>query len=612
MTKPWTSPVVWKRKRLPAALLFALLLWRPPAFCLSEAPLVLDSRRVSHVLRPVAGLFEDSTASLTIDEVSSEAFRQRFHPQALEKKFIGYARSRFWLRFTLVDARIQDSDSGPAETWALYTWSSLIDAVDLYTPAGPGKTGWVKTRGGRSRSWQRGGSSFDPIILALHPPPGTPTTFYLCVTNTTALILDFSVEAQTLIQRKIRTLDLVNFMALGLLSGLMLHSFFMGIMLRDLNYLHLTFYCLTGILASLNHHVPAIPLVSDFPPETVDFLRRFSTSVGMVFVILLCRSLFGTAVAFPKTDRVLLALIPCHLLQWTLTGVMDSSLFHGIRFLLLDTTQVMLMVLGTLSWVRGFKPARFFLAAFVIHGGGMLFGMAETYELIPMTVWSSVLIPRALDSAALIAVSLALADSVTRLRTENRALVLTERRLKTLSYTDGLTGLFNRRYLESRLRSEAGHAHRMGKDLCVVIMDVDNFKRFNDTFGHPEGDRVLKTLGEVLRKNVRDIDSACRFGGEEFVALLPDTDPDGAFCLSERVRREFRARTAALEPQGTRTCTLSAGLARLLPDEDGASVLKRADEALYAAKKSGKDRTILAGTLPFQAGANAMDSALER
>jgi diguanylate cyclase (GGDEF)-like protein len=373
----------------------------------------------------------------------------------------------------------------------------------------------------------------------------------------------------------------------------------MGLMLREVNYLYLAGYILTGILCSLNQYGPAMAFVSDFPPETTDFLRRFSYSAGLVFATLLARNLFTTPVSFPRADRVLMMLIPCHLLQWTLSGVAGPLLFHAVRYFLSDATLLLLVVIGTAScWVRGFSPARFLIAAFLVHGASVLLGMASTYDAVDMTPVTEIFIPSALDSAALIAFSLALADNVTRLRIENRALTLTERRLRSLSYTDPLTGVHNRRYMESKMKSEVEHSRRIGRELSVIVMDVDHFKRFNDRYGHPEGDRVLKALGEVLRASVRDMDSACRFGGEEFVVLLPDTNPRGACLLAERTRVGFEDATSALVPPGTRTCTLSAGVAGLQAGEDGQGVLKRADEALYEAKASGRNRSVIAGGTP--------------
>ncbi|MFH1155158.1 MAG: diguanylate cyclase [Pseudomonadota bacterium] len=582
-----------------ASCIFAAICWYSPGDCfaISDTPvLVLESRDRSYPLRPVAFLYEDTTCSLTIDEISSERFQGRFVPLALEKKFIGYAPSRFWVRFDLVHSGEADRGSHGAAAWTLYNWEPLMDSIDLYSlaPSVRGRPGWTVTQAGRNRSWQRSGTAFEPIVMGIDPPVGEPATFYLCITNTTVLVLDFSVESRSMVQGKVRILDTVNFLNLGLRAGLMVHSFFMGVMLRDINYLYLTAYIFTGILASLNQDGPAIPFVSDFPPETVDFLRRFSFSMGLVFVILMCRSVFGIPGIFPKSDRLLLLLIPCHLLQWTMTGIMGPELFHGIRFALDDITLVLVMVIGIISWFWGFRPARFFFMAFLVHSTTILLGMASNREWIPMSPVTEVFLPHTLDSAALIAVSLALADNVTRLRIENRALAIKERRLTTLSYTDGLTGLFNKRYLESKLQSEVEHARRIGRDLSVIVLDVDNFKRFNDRFGHLEGDRVLKILGEVLRMSMRDIDSACRFGGEEFVIILPGTGLAGAFTLSERVRREFWARTAALEPSCTLACTLSSGVALFTAWEDEHSLLKRADEALYMAKSSGKDRTFIA------------------
>jgi two-component system cell cycle response regulator len=163
-----------------------------------------------------------------------------------------------------------------------------------------------------------------------------------------------------------------------------------------------------------------------------------------------------------------------------------------------------------------------------------------------------------------------------------------------LAVTDQLTGLHNRRYLTSQLADLIERVRVDGAMLSVVVADIDHFKSINDTHGHDVGDLVLKEFATRLTANVRAMDSACRFGGEEFVVIMPGADLDAARSLAERVRRAvgdapfFTGSGEALD------VTVSLGVARLESGDDLNRLLKRGDQALYAAKQRGRNRVIVA------------------
>lgn len=163
-----------------------------------------------------------------------------------------------------------------------------------------------------------------------------------------------------------------------------------------------------------------------------------------------------------------------------------------------------------------------------------------------------------------------------------------------LAVIDQLTGLYNRRYMASQVNVLAGRARRSGNPLSALVVDIDHFKKINDSFGHDVGDEVLREFAARLASNVRAVDLACRYGGEEFVVLMPDTPIEGAHRIAERLRLHVAG--APFRVAGGRellNATISVGVAATT-QEDGAaeSLLKRADEAVYAAKAKGRNRVI--------------------
>jgi diguanylate cyclase (GGDEF)-like protein/PAS domain S-box-containing protein len=172
-----------------------------------------------------------------------------------------------------------------------------------------------------------------------------------------------------------------------------------------------------------------------------------------------------------------------------------------------------------------------------------------------------------------------------------------EQRYRELSITDSLTKLYNSRHFFRQLANEVERAKRYGIPLSLILLDIDDFKRYNDSYGHLEGDKALRTLSDVVRKNLRVCDSAYRYGGEEFTVILPETDAEDAYSAAERLRKEFENEVLNPLPGTEVHLTISIGLSRHLPDEQPSAFLRRADEGMYTAKKLGKNRVFPAPEL---------------
>jgi two-component system cell cycle response regulator len=163
-----------------------------------------------------------------------------------------------------------------------------------------------------------------------------------------------------------------------------------------------------------------------------------------------------------------------------------------------------------------------------------------------------------------------------------------------MAITDALTGLFNRRYMESHLGTLIEQAISRGKPLTALVLDIDFFKSVNDTHGHDAGDDVLREFALRIKRSIRGIDLACRYGGEEFVVIMPETDMAVAAMVAERLRRRIAADPFAIQQgAGTIPVTISIGIAAMRgKDDNAASILKRADQALYQAKRDGRNRVV--------------------
>ncbi len=173
----------------------------------------------------------------------------------------------------------------------------------------------------------------------------------------------------------------------------------------------------------------------------------------------------------------------------------------------------------------------------------------------------------------------------------NKHLLLKNQELTLTSITDGLTGLYNRTFFDKRLAEEFQRCQRYGQIMTLMMMDIDHFKRVNDTHGHPVGDEVLRNLSALLKNMVRGSDLLARYGGEELVLIVSATGLPRATEIADRIREEV-AGTPLSETVVNLRITLSVGLAEFTPDmRTPENLLERADQALYAAKKAGRNLT---------------------
>jgi two-component system, cell cycle response regulator len=196
------------------------------------------------------------------------------------------------------------------------------------------------------------------------------------------------------------------------------------------------------------------------------------------------------------------------------------------------------------------------------------------------------------------------------LEERERQLLEANERLRHMSRTDGLTGLDNRRYLEQQLDMMYAHSERLGEPLSCVICDLDRFKHVNDTYGHHAGDAVLKQFAAILKREAREIDRVGRYGGEEFVVLLPGTVLDAAVTFAERVRKEVEGHTFTFDG-GTLQRTASFGVAAWphprISNCDG--IVRAADDALYVAKETGRNRVVRFDSDEFNAHTSGNDGS---
>jgi len=233
---------------------------------------------------------------------------------------------------------------------------------------------------------------------------------------------------------------------------------------------------------------------------------------------------------------------------------------------------------------------------------GIAAAMGDVSSLFEIDLGKPDQITAVLDEAqeTLLMVSLGTSRQVATAHKAIDTLQAKTRALEEESQKDVLTGLANRARLDAFLDGELKAVARSAKPLSLILIDVDHFKKVNDTYGHPAGDKVLMGVANGLKTRLRPRDLVARYGGEEFVLVLPETDPEGALVVAERVRQVIEAAVHPISSNQTLRVTISLGCATSggkLPFVGAADLLESADKALYAAKRSGRNRVVTAESL---------------
>ncbi|MCU0234744.1 MAG: diguanylate cyclase [Thermoanaerobaculales bacterium] len=573
-----------------------------------QAPTAAFGRDTQMVdLTPFVEVLEDPGATLGLPSLVEPDLAGRFEPIDRSSAAGAFSDSALWLRFRLRTA------SGVEQSPLLVVAYPLLDHVELFEPVEGGFRHHEAGDGLPFRLWER---QLRHPAFALKPTGGEERTYYLRIRSSGSLQAPLRLWSEGALLVALEREQLIFGLFLGAMVIVALLSALLSVLMRDRLFL-----LFAGFIASyslLQAGLSGLAFQFLWPEATWwasranPLLVAATGSLATGFI----REFLELPVRLRRLDGLFRRLMAAGAVALLVITVADAGLgiLLSLVYALVFTALAMTGAL-TLAF-RGFRPARqfsFALGAFLL---GMLVASLSYLGLLPyhavtthaMQIGSVLLVVmvaiaatdrlRQLQQAKALAAESAqrylkaLNEELERLvRDRTQALERTNAELKDLATRDSLTGLLNHKATFEQLEQLRRTAYRYREPLAVVMTDIDHFKDINDRFGHLVGDKVLVTVGHLLLQGVRASDVCGRYGGEEFLLVLPKANVDTAVELAERLRQQLAS--VNLPELGRTTITASFGVAEIDPLAESVSadaIIRRADEALYTAKRNGRNQ----------------------
>lgn len=554
MSKHWIRTVL---------MLLALGLAAPAAA--QEQPTRIDGEFSHSVVVPEMYVLEDPGGQMDFDAVrASTAFRP---VPAIGTNF-GFTRSTWWVRFTLANAGEDDRHVLLREDYP------LIDYLELWAPRRDGS--WRQTATGDRTAFATREFMHRDFIFDLDVPARSLRTFYLRAHSGGPVDLSLTLNGPHALVSALSVEQLAYGAYYGGFVVLVLYNFFIFLIVRDRAFIFYLLYAASYGLYFAIHNGLAFQLLWPDSPAWGNQALLVMLSLSLVFGMQFTRTFLDTRRFARRLDTLAIVTQVLSAVGLVASFLLPYSILILPVAVLTVIVTALIMTLGTLGLVKGYKPARYFMIAWGMLLVGVLAYMLKVFGVLP----HNMLTQNGFQAGSLVEMvllSLALASRVRELQRQSR--------------TDTLTRVPNRRFFDEVASAEFERARRGNGAMALLVVDIDHFKQFNDRHGHARGDEVLRLVADKLCIGVRQGDSVCRYGGEEFAVILPGTTSRDAALVAESLRSTIASTLSADAP-----LTVSIGVASTR-DREFASLdelFKAADRALYRAKDLGRNRVVCA------------------
>lgn len=412
---------------------------------------------------------------------------------------------------------------------------------------------------------------------------------YVCIHSIyTSANFSVSINSNKFINRRTWIEMLILGIAAGTLFSMLLYNFSIFIFLKDYSYLFYFLYIISMLTFQVMRSKILDSLGILLPEATVYWFGLFSLWFGILF-----------GVSFLKTREFLPGIHNLFRFCLFIVGITFLLFFFqkyaiATRMIYFNSIFATFLLVYSCVWRirQKYSPAKYFLSAWIVLTlSTLMVAFTDFGIFLPSFFTHNILFWGA--SLESILLSMALANNLKTIREERDFHYLKEMEFSKLSITDELTGLLNKRGYFMYYENLINYSKNGNSSLSFLILDLDNFKRINDTYGHDIGDKILINLGKTLNSFIRHNDIACRFGGEEFVVLLPDCGLESALVIAERIRSNFESIRMNMGNGYCISSTVSIGITEFQEEDNEVSLFQRADSALYKAKSEGRNRIMI-------------------
>ncbi|MEA3433954.1 MAG: diguanylate cyclase [Campylobacterota bacterium] len=595
-------------------LIFTIVLCIAPTALLAMPEIKLQNNISSYNDFQVEYLKEKSGESLGIEEISKRPFIK-----TVSNAFtFGYKENNFWFRFSVYN------DSKEAKNMVLELTEIIHKKVDLYILSDPIIH---KENGLRIPVEEREIQESNPAF-PLHFAPYETKELYVNLASTYAVFGALKLKTPEQFHKDTQFKNSIYFFYFGAIIAIALYNLFIFLYSREKIYLYYVSYVLVFVLWAANYKGFLLPYTRI---ETYDILQ-VTIPIFFTLLILFTQTVLDTKKYLSFFHKVLNGFI-------VVLGIsfvwMLLSMPSGFYFMNLSASPLLPFLLLIAFWAlyKGQKLAKIYLLGLIIYIISMIMISQLALGILPYSILlSNAPIIGSVFEIMLFSLLLAYRINMFReetldvqekliaqQRTESSRLFHTvaektvalnnankqlaeeleekkelEQHLKHQASTDPLTGLMNRRYFFDTGIKEMEHAIRYNTELSYLTIDIDKFKAINDTYGHPFGDEVIRSLAQQMVENSRTTDYIGRIGGEEFAILMPATGMDSAFHIADRLRENIAKHKIIFDNKVVQV-TVSIGLSCYRKkDNDIQTIIKRSDKALYEAKNSGRDKVCTA------------------
>jgi len=543
----------------------------------AESLLNLKGEETRYNIYSELKVLEDPTGELELDDVRSSPWQERFESRQKKTPNFAYTSSAYWFQLD-----IQDLSGG--QDWVLEIGYPLLQDVQFFYPGDRGSYNRVQT--GALYPYDSRPIQNRKFVFPL-PSINPEETFSIFLRTETAYahIVPLQIWERESFHARTSREYIVQGIYYGMVLIMGLYNLFFLFFSRDIRYLLYVLYIVS--IALFHMSLNGLSFEFFWPQQPIWGSRSILVFgfASTFFLFLFAFRILQLPRQLPVFSRIFIGVAGFSLLMIPVALLVNYTPAMQIKIATASIAAAILVIAVVLSWKKGLRPARFLFLAWVFLAGGTVLLMGRSLGIFPhgFLTMSGIQIGSGLE---MIFLSLSMAEYTKILGQEKEE--ATE-----LARLDELTGLFNRRALLDIGQKQLDLCRAGGNPLAVVMVDIDDFKEINDCHGHEGGDRFLKQVARALKSQVREADCVGRFGGDEFLIFLASAGAGTARTMVEKMRKYIEKEQVTLSGGEKIQVSCSFGVALLQEEKELTELIQRADNALFMAKREGRNRVVL-------------------